>query len=618
MSRKEDVVVTPTYSTKGADPDIQPPPDQIQQVFDQHLARLSQPLPDDAQRLLRRLIARQMELERRNEALARTQLELRQHVEERMAELQLANQALQQEIVERQQAEASLRESERRFRRIFEHAAVGMAQLSPDGDWQRVNDRLCDITGYSREEMLRLNFKDITHPDDVETNVEMIRRGFAGEMDTFPLEKRYIRKDGTVAWVRVTVAIVRSESGEARHFISVTEDITERRRIQQREREQRELAEALRRTTAALVRQLELDDVLEQIIVSLDRVVPHDAVSITLIRDGALHTVRSRGFERDAEISAVRSLELPAGQLEQLKQVTGISGPLILRDVKRAQAWPDIPNLRWVNSYLGAPILLDQSIIGFIHLMSKEAGFFTAPHADRLQAFADSVAIAIRNAQLYEQVEELAATKERQRIANDLHDAVSQTLFSANMIADALPYLWEKTPEAVPAQLGKLRERTASALAEMRALLLELRPLEMEHIELSRAIAQLVQSVNGRMKVPVTLEVSGECSAEIVPTDIKVAFYRIAQEALNNVSKHASTECAGVTLSCDGGVLLSVWDEGNGFDVQSIPPGHMGVRIMRERAEAVGAAFSLVSRPGSGTQVTVKWSPPARKLESHD
>ncbi|HLV44646.1 MAG TPA: PAS domain S-box protein [Aggregatilineales bacterium] len=604
-------------SNRGADQASYASHERMWQAVESRLAEAGQPVPDTIRRLLQDLLARQIEMEQQNEELRRTQAELQQHVEARMAELQLANQALQEEIAERQQVEESLRQSERRFRRIFEHAAIGMAQLSPEGYWQRVNDRLCEITGYSREEMLQLNFREITHPDDLVGDVALLERAFAGELDTLSRDKRYIRKDGEVIWVRVTVTIIRNEDGSPRHLISVTEDITERHLFQQREQEQRELAEALRRTTAALVRRLELDDVLEQIIVSLDRVVPYDAVAITLIEDDSLRMVRSRGFDRyDNDLTD--TLELPGEQLQQLKAVTSTAGPLIMHNVKERSGWPNLPSLSWARSYLGAPITLDENVIGFIHLVSAEERFFNRQHADRLQAFADSVAIAIRNAQLYEQAEELAATKERARIANDLHDAVSQTLFSANMIADALPYLWEKALESVPEQLAKLRERTASALAEMRALLLELRPLELEHIELKGAIAQLVQSINGRMKTPVTLEVSGECVAEALPTEVKVAFYRIAQEALNNVAKHVSTECAGVNLTChEGGVRLTVWDEGEGFDVQAVPPGHMGLRIMRERAEAAGAAFSLVSQPGAGTQITVEWSPSPRKLESN-
>ena len=179
------------------------------------------------------------------------------------------------------------------------------------------------------------------------------------------------------------------------------------------------------------------------------------------------------------------------------------------------------------------------------------------------------------------------------------------------MIADALPYLWEKKPESVPEQLAKLRERTASALAEMRTLLLELRPLELEHIELKRAIAQLVQSINGRMKTPVTLEVNGECAGEALPTEVKVAFYRIAQEALNNVAKHASTKCAGVNLTChENGARLTVWDEGEGFDMQAVPPGHMGLRFMRERA-GCGRGF-LTGKPARRGNADRRWSPSPR------
>ncbi|HQA69226.1 MAG TPA: PAS domain S-box protein, partial [Aggregatilineales bacterium] len=200
-------------SNRGADQASYASHERMWQAVESRLAEAGQPVPDTIRRLLQDLLARQIEMEQQNEELRRTQAELQQHVEARMAELQLANQALQEEIAERQQVEESLRQSERRFRRIFEHAAIGMAQLSPEGYWQRVNDRLCEITGYSRDEMLQLNFRDITHPDDIGEEVELLQRGFAGELDTFSHEKRYIRKDGEVIWVRVTVAIIRNEDG---------------------------------------------------------------------------------------------------------------------------------------------------------------------------------------------------------------------------------------------------------------------------------------------------------------------------------------------------------------------------------------------------------------------
>src|SRR5215216_6408277 len=136
---------------------------------------------------------------------------------------------MHEDITERKQAEEELRESEERFRRTFEQAAVGIAHVGTDGHWLRVNRRLCDIVGYEKEELLGLTFQDITHPDDLETDLEGARQLLAGEIETYSSEKRYFRKDGSTVWIYLTVSLVRSPSDEPRYFISVTEDITERK-----------------------------------------------------------------------------------------------------------------------------------------------------------------------------------------------------------------------------------------------------------------------------------------------------------------------------------------------------------------------------------------------------
>src|SRR5829696_10220448 len=142
----------------------------------------------------------------------------------------------QRDITERKQAEEELRESEERFRGTFEQATVGIAHVGTDGHWLRVNRRLCDIVGYEKEELLRLTFQDITHPDDLETDLEGARRLLAGEIETYSREKRYFRKDGSIVWIYLTVSLVRSPLGEPRYFISVTEDITERKRVEEAQR----------------------------------------------------------------------------------------------------------------------------------------------------------------------------------------------------------------------------------------------------------------------------------------------------------------------------------------------------------------------------------------------
>jgi PAS domain S-box-containing protein len=147
------------------------------------------------------------------------------------------------DITERKRAEAALRESEAQFRATFNQAAVGMAQVNLDGRWLRVNQRLCDIVGHPREELLQKTFQEITHPDDLVTDLDFVRQLLAGEIQTYTMEKRYLRKDGSVVPVNLTVSLVREPSGAPRHFISVVEDLTERKRL---ELEQRALEVQLR------------------------------------------------------------------------------------------------------------------------------------------------------------------------------------------------------------------------------------------------------------------------------------------------------------------------------------------------------------------------------------
>ncbi|MCT7951743.1 PAS domain S-box protein [Ancylothrix sp. C2] len=171
-------------------------------------------------------------------------LELR--VQERTARLKNVIHKLKAEIVFRQEVEMQLRESEERLRGIFDQAAVGISQVATDGRWLLVNQRLCDIVGYSREEMLASRFQDITHPDDLEADLHSKGQMLAGNLLNYSMEKRYIRKNGSVVWATLTVSLVRRPSGEPKYFISVVEDITERKQAE----------EALRQKTSQLEKTL--------------------------------------------------------------------------------------------------------------------------------------------------------------------------------------------------------------------------------------------------------------------------------------------------------------------------------------------------------------------------
>ncbi|MBA3617265.1 MAG: PAS domain S-box protein, partial [Rubrobacteraceae bacterium] len=140
---------------------------------------------------------------------------------------------VQNDITQRRRIEEVLRESEERFRATFEHAAIGAAQVGIEGRWLRVNRRLCEIVGYEREELLERTFQDITHPDDLDEDLALVRRLLEDELQTYTVEKRYLRKGGPEVWVNLTVSLVRDSSGEPAYFIAVVEDISERKKTEE-------------------------------------------------------------------------------------------------------------------------------------------------------------------------------------------------------------------------------------------------------------------------------------------------------------------------------------------------------------------------------------------------
>lgn len=192
-----------------------------------------------------------------------------------------------------------------------------------------------------------------------------------------------------------------------------------------------------------------------------------------------------------------------------------------------------------------------------------------------------------------------ATLAERNRLARELHDAVSQTLFSAGLIADVLPSLLEKQPDKAREQIKVLGELTHGAHAELRTLLVELRPERLLQAELGELIQQLAQAITGRYRLPVDTQVE---DVGPLPADIKIALYRITQEALTNAARHAAANRVTVRLrSIEDTLTLTIEDDGQGFDPQHTPTGHFGLSIMRERAEAIGSSLALDSMKGKGT-----------------
>ncbi len=258
------------------------------------------------------------------------------------------------------------------------------------------------------------------------------------------------------------------------------------------------------------------------------------------------------------------------------------------------------------STELAVPIRVGADFAGVLAIAAREGESLDEHDLFIVQTLADQLAVAIQNSRLYEHAREVAASQERQRLARDLHDAVSQTLFSVSLIAEVLPRIHAKDPAQASQRLEELRLLTRGALAEMRTLLLELRPAALAEASLPDLLRQLSEAVAGRSRIPVTVD-AGPCLD--LPTDVRIAFYRIAQEALNNIAKHSSATAASVRLECADVVSLTVEDDGVGFDSTARSAGQLGMGIMRERANSIGARLHVNSAPGAGAHVRVEWSP---------
>ncbi len=258
------------------------------------------------------------------------------------------------------------------------------------------------------------------------------------------------------------------------------------------------------------------------------------------------------------------------------------------------------------RSEVCVPIVASGRVLAVLNLESRQVGAFTQEGVAVLETAADVLASAIENARLYQRAQEAAVLEERSRLARDLHDSVSQQLFSMTLTAQAARVQIEKNPARTAAQLERLQETAAAALAEMRALIFQLRPPGLSEQGLIAALQQHVAALGRREGLTVHLDVSGE---ERYARGVEQAIYRIMQEALNNVVKHAGACNVAIALDLQPDrTTLRVADDGVGFDLAVLEPSngrHLGLISMRERAAEIGGSLDLHSHPGQGTEVVV-------------
>ncbi len=383
---------------------------------------------------------------------------------------------------------------------------------------------------------------------------------------------------------------------------------------EQRRAEQfRVIGEVGRRITSSL----SVNELLEQMALLIQESFGYYHVGIGLIEGDEVVSKAEAGACKDV----FKSIRIPLGQ-GSWGWVGEHGEPLLSPDITKDERYFHVHGDGGIRSHLCVPLITKEKAIGVLSTASDRLNAFDESDQMVLQSLAHQAAVAIENIHFYERAQQMAVTEERSRLARELHDAVTQTLFSASLMAEALPTAWENDPQEGRYLLQELRGLSRGALAEMRTLLLELRPAALADTRLEDLLRQLGEAASGREGIPMTLLVEGGPPAQAkdhLPPEVHIALYRIAQEALNNMAKHARASQATVRLcyayaECKEpgqepvrSVLLSISDNGRGFDPARVPQNRLGVGIMQERAQAIGATLTIDSHPGEGTQVTVLW-----------
>ena len=503
------------------------------------------------------------------------------------------------------------------YRNVFDAAADGI--IISDLETGRVidaNQTACIMHGCTRDEFVGLSLLTFIHPDNQPAFSEYIR--VTHSRDEFDARTLQVKRDGTTfpAEWRVSIFAYRNRSC----MLGIIRDVSKRiqaeqnlnRRMETRSHEQATLLEISH--TLASTLELQPGLILDQ----LREIIEYNHAGLFSLGKSTLITLAMRGTPHLEQAEPIRiHLHSP----EILSTLFNEHRPIRIVDI-----WSDEPQpkslrllledgasilLQGMRSWMWVPLAVKGRVIGCVGVAHEKRDFFTRHHADLALSVANQAAITMINAELYGHAQELAVLEERQRLARDLHDAVNQSLFSAGLIAEVLPRLWDQDQAEARHSLEDLRKLTRGAIAEMRALLAELRPTTLIDAELGDLVRLLATAFTGRTSIPAKVIIKGQ---GVLPAEVQVAIYRVSQEALNNVAKHADADSVEITLNQEKtSIELNIRDDGKGFDPEQIAFGHYGLSMMRERAETVGAQLSIVSQPGKGTELTIRWMEVDRK-----
>ena len=520
------------------------------------------------------------------------------------------------DITEIRQALADLHEREQQYRSVFEEVNDGLFINSLEtGQIIEFNPAAARIHGYTVEEFRQLGPADFIYPDSLplfHQYIETLRSG-----GVFRDRVVDVRKDGSLFTVEVLGKpfIYRGEP----HALAVVRDIDEEVKsfqlLEQRVEERTRELHTLLNISRIVASTLNLDEIMALIIEHLKSLVDFTALRFWMRENEDTFVIKEFRGPMPAQKDILRWKQPPHHRA--IVDLANLQEPFIIpnvyADTPAAMMWREatsemlgqVPTI--INSFMLIPLVVNNQVIGLLSFNHQQPDYYTKRHAELALALANHAVIAIENARLYQKSQELAALQERQKLARELHDSVSQALYGIALGASTARTLLDiettRKEDLLPS-LEYVLSLAEAGLIEMRALIFELRPDSLENEGLVAALKKQAAAMEVRYQIHFETSLDQEPGLSL---DAKQTLFRISQEAMNNIVKHAHASQVSLRLAAGPDIVtLEIKDDGSGFDPQGHYPGHLGLSTMRERAENLGGHLVIESSPGSGTCVSVQ------------
>jgi PAS domain S-box-containing protein len=470
--------------------------------------------------------------------------------------------AINVDITDRKKMTEQLALSESTFRSAFDHSAIGMALVLPNGKFLRVNRELSKMTGRPEEELLALTFQDITHPDDLEKDMSYLKQTLNGTIDSYQMEKRYFHKDGQLIWIHLNVSLVRDGQNNPLFFVSQIEDISERKKSEVLIKESEEKFRKLVEESLVGVFILQ-DDIFVYVNPQFEKITGYSKTD--LLNEMSFEKL----IEKEDRQKPWKNYLLELGQ-------EGPSGNYFLKVIRKNTEVLHTEVILSPITYEGEPAFIG-TIIDITERVEEQ----------------QRINKAVTNAQ----------EKERQEISMELHDNVKQLMAGCVLNIDFLKMIVKD--EKASAVIGNIKGYFRDAMEELRRISHQLAP----SMDASISLEEKIKTVVNTMNVAKAIEIRYHFDElqEDIKTEVQLAMYRIIQEQFTNILKHANASLVEIIVQRrNGDICMSIEDNGVGFDT-TITKNGIGLENIKRRVQVFNGGFSIQALAGKGCKLDVQF-----------